>query len=325
MRFLITGSSGFIGSALMSYLLRKGYKVRGIDICEPFYEEHQPHWIRADILDKSQLEQSVIPFEPTHLVHLAARTDLGLNDDLQGFRENTDGVRNVLETCKMIPALRMASFASTILVCKVGDVPRTDEDYSPTTPYGESKMIGEKIVRESAESLKFSFCIIRPTSIWGYGYGSHYLDFFRAIAKSWYFHPGSVNNQAVYGYIGNCIYQIEKIMTANSEKVNQKVFYLGDYSPIELKDWVEMIHYELGKKKVKVMPNFIVRPVARFGDMLWRFGWKTVPLTSFRLGNMSTDQLYDTSLTQSVVGPLPYTLKDGVKETLTWLKERKEI
>jgi len=320
-KVLITGSSGFIGSALMTYLLRKGFSVMGIDINDPPYTGHRKFWKKVDILDKTSLHNAMIRFGPSHLVHLAARTDLGLDDDVEGFRANTEGVRNVLDICRILPELQMAIFASTILVCEPGYIPKADDDYYPTTPYGKSKVIGERIVRDADNDLNFTWSIIRPTSIWGPGYGSHYLDFFRTIARGWYFHPGKANNLTVYGYIGNAVYQIEKLMVANPDKVHGKVFYIGDYWPTRLKEWAALIHSELGKRKVKVLPDGLVRLVALCGDLLWHFGWKSVPLTTFRLGNMSRDRLYDTSAIQSIADDLPYSQMDGVRETILWLKE----
>jgi len=321
MKVLITGSSGFIGSALMTSLLQKGFSVMGIDISEPRYPEHRKFWRKVDILDKTSLHNAIVRFAPSHLVHLAARTDLGFDDDLEGFRANTEGVRNVLDICRNVQGLRMAIFASTILVCEPGYLHKADDDYYPTTPYGKSKVIGERIVREAANDLNFTWTIIRPTSIWGPGYGSHYLDFFRTIAKGWYFHPGKANNLTVYGYIGNTVYQIEKLMVANSDKVHDKVFYLGDYQPIRLKEWATMIHSEMGKGKVRVLPERLVRLAAPCGDLLWNLGWKSVPLTTFRVENMSKDRLYDTSAIQSIADDLPYSQMDGVRETILWLKE----
>lgn len=324
-KVLITGSSGFIGSALMTSLLQKGFSIMGVDIREPHYPEHRKFWRKVDILDKTSLHNVMVQFGPSHVVHLAARTDLGLDDDLDGFKANTEGVQNGLDVCKNLQGLRMVIFASTILVCEPGYTPKADDDYCPTTPYGKSKMIGEKIVRAAVNEVDFSWCIVRPTSIWGPGYGSHYLDFFRTIAKGWYFHPGKANNLTVYGYIGNTVYQIEKLMVANPNRVHGRVFYLGDYQPIRLKEWATMIHSELGKGKVRVLPDRLVSLAALCGDLLWNFGWKSVPLTTFRLENMSRDRLYDTSAIQSIADGLPYSQMDGVRETLLWLKENGQL
>lgn len=325
MRVLVTGSAGFIGSRLIQKLLDDRIDVLGIDIAEPKYDGHRGCWALADILDREGMEKIVRPFSPTHVVHLAARTDLGLDDTIEGFSANTVGVRNVVDLCVELPECQRAVFASTIIVCKPGHMPKSDTEFCPTTPYGESKVIGEQILRKNAERMKFSWCIVRPTSIWGPGYGSHYLDFFRVIAKRRYFHPGKLDNAVVYGYLGNCVHQIEKLLKADSDQMDRRVFYLGDYWSTRLLEWAEAIHRELGYGRPKVVPEALARLAARCGDLLWRLGWKNVPLTSVRLKNMSADRLYDTSAIRELVGELPYTQGEAIQETIAWLREKGEI
>lgn len=325
MKILITGSSGFIGSAFLHHLINKGFEVKGLDLQEPRYKEHFPFWEKVDILDPVAIRKVFSSFQPSHLVHLAARTDLGLDSNLDGFKANIDGVRNVLDACIELKSLQIALFASTILVSEVGYLPKAIDDYHPTTPYGESKVIGENIIRGMPESVNFGWCIIRPTSIWGPGYGSHYINLFRTIAKGRYFHPGDADNLVTYGYIGNCVFQMEKLLHSGMSEIHKKTFYIGDYSPTRLKEWVGMIHRSLGRGKVYTLPGALSRVIANTGDMLWKCGWKNVPMTTFRLKNMSTDRLYDTKNLEAITGELPYSLESAVQETISWLKEKGEI
>lgn len=325
MKILVTGSSGFIGSALVEYFLKRGLTVKGIDIQEPRYKHHISFWENINILDAAALQNAFDRYKPSHVVHLAARTDLGLDSDLDGFKANTDGVRNILNACMTSKGLQRVIFTSTILICEVGYIPKTDDDYYPTTPYGESKVIGERIVRNIPIDASFIWCIIRPTSIWGPGYGSHYIDLFRTIAKGYYLHPGSLNNLVTYGYIGNCVYQIGKLLDTDSERIHRKTFYIGDYWPTRFKALVLMIHQEFGKGKFYQIPNIFVKLAAIIGDVLWKLGWKSVPMTSFRLKNLMTDRLYDTSNLEEITGMLPYNQLSAVKETISWLREKGEV
>src|SRR5688572_9329654 len=77
MRVLITGGSGFIGTNLVASLLAEGVPLVNLDVAEPLNQAHNGYWQQVDILDPARLTAAVQRFAPTHVVHLAARTDLG--------------------------------------------------------------------------------------------------------------------------------------------------------------------------------------------------------------------------------------------------------
>jgi len=320
-KVLVTGSSGFIGSALVTTLLAKGHSVLGLDIREPPLEDHSKVWRQIDIMDELQLHKVFESFQPTHCVHLAACKDPRLEDPPNGFAINTLGTEHVINACRATLSLDIALFASTILVCQIGYIPKNATDHNPTTPYGKSKAMNEELLRRSVAEDDFRWCIIRPTSIWGPGDNGPYMRFFRAIQKGWFFHPGRLDNRVTYGYIGNCVYQIEKIMSSDPRKVHAQVFYLGDYWQTSLKEWESMICHELGKSDVPVLPHCLLRMAARCGDLLRWMGWKDVPFNSFRLHNMSTDRSYDMTNTRELAGELPFSQLHGVRETIHWMDE----
>jgi hypothetical protein len=59
---------------------------------------------------------------------------------------------------------------------------------------------------------------------------------------------------------------------------------------------------------------------AKFGDLLKVFGLK-FPMTSFRLKNMTTDNVVDMSKTEGIVGKLPVERVKGIQNTLEWLND----
>ena len=61
------------------------------------------------------------------------------------------------------------------------------------------------------------------------------------------------------------------------------------------------------------------------GDTLKLLGWNDPPLTSFRLNNMLTGAHYPIEKTQAVVGELPFSLQEGVQETLEWMAQQRML
>ncbi len=64
----------------------------------------------------------------------------------------------------------------------------------------------------------------------------------------------------------------------------------------------------------------MLKTAAYFGDLLKLFNI-TFPMTSFRLKNMTTDNIIDLSETYNIAPNPPYSRIDGIKATLQWLKK----
>ncbi len=75
MRVLVTGGSGFIGTNLVATLSAADVDVINLDRVSPIYSKHASLWRRCDILDAARTATICRDFAPTHVVHLAARTD----------------------------------------------------------------------------------------------------------------------------------------------------------------------------------------------------------------------------------------------------------
>jgi nucleoside-diphosphate-sugar epimerase len=190
MRVLITGSSGFIGSHAMDSLLDQGIAVHGIDVLPTRLPRHHAHTSRVDLLDHDGLSRAVREFAPTEVMHLAAQTNWDrFTDPAVYYAPNTQGVENLIAAIRSTPTVRRAIFTSTQLVCHVNYRPTHDQDYAPTTHYGESKVQTEKIVR-AADGGGVEWCIARPTTIWGPRMKPHYQTFLNMVRRGLYFHVG---------------------------------------------------------------------------------------------------------------------------------------
>ncbi len=314
-KIIITGGSGFIGTNLVDKFSNDGHEVINFDINQPKLEKHFNFWKKIDINNYSTLNNSIIDFNPDYIVHLAARTDLNGNN-LSEYNANIQGVGNVIKSSNQLHALKKIIITSSMLVCHGGYKPKNQFDYSPTTTYGESKVETEKIVWANKPNCDWS--IIRPTSIWGPWFGIPYKNFFDMILAKKYFHIGNKSCTKTYGYVGNAIYQIEQILFSDTRDESNKVFYIGDYFPTNIEEWGNEIAHELGFK-IKKVPYFLIRMAALFGDSLKLIGIN-FPMTSFRLHNMTTDNIMDLSNTNKVAPNLPFSREDGVKLTLDWIK-----
>ncbi len=321
-RVLITGGSGFIGTNLMEHYINAQKEVVNIDIKPPRNSAHAKYWLDVDLLDSVRLKEAIEEFRPTVILHMGARTDLE-GASVDDYSANTIGVQNLIEAISRVPVERVI-FASSRLVCRIGYEPRHDNDYCPTTSYGYSKVLGEKIVRRESHRIRCPWVIVRPTSIWGPWFDVPYRSFFDIVSKGRYFHPGNQKIYKTFGFVGNVVHEIERLLHVDEHLVNKRTLYLADYEPIELKRFSEMICKEFNGPKIRSVPVFMLRLAAGIGDVSKTLGWKNPPLTSFRLNNLLTPMVHDLSELKKIVGPLPYPVEEGVSRTVGWLKTENE-
>lgn len=314
-RILITGGSGFIGTNLIETLRKKDAELLSIDIVEPKLKEHRTIWKQVDIREKDVLMKVVEKFQPDYVIHLAARTDLN-GGTLQDYDANMLGVSNILDALEQVPNLKQAVFASSMYVCEPGYMPKDFEDYAPHTLYGESKVETERLIKE--RNPQYTWSILRPTSIWGPWFGEPYNKFFHIVLNHMYFHMGKRACRKTYGYVDNAIYQILSILKADEPLVHRKVFYLGDYDPYDITEWANEIAKEAGIWIPRI-PYWCFVCAGWFGDLLKKFG-VAFPMTSFRLHNMTTDNVHNLEPIQRIAPNLPVARIDGTKRTLEWIR-----
>lgn len=314
-KIIITGGSGFIGTNVVDFYANKGWEVKNIDMVAPKYEGANKYWNECDFRDADKVAKIVKDFNPDYIIHLGARTDLD-GKTVDDYNSNTIGVENVLKAAAQIDGLKKILITSSMLVTHTGYYPKDQFDYCPTTKYGESKVITEKITWENKP--KCDWAILRPTSMWGAWFGIPYRNFFDMVKSRMYFHIGHKSCTKTYGYIENALYQIDQILMNDTTDESNKVFYLGDRPAIFIEEWANQIAHELGFKVPRV-PFWFVKCGAWFGDLLGICGIH-FPMTSFRLKNMSTDNIVNLDNTYKIAPNPPVDRITGIKRTLEWMK-----
>jgi nucleoside-diphosphate-sugar epimerase len=238
----------------------------------------------------------------------------------EDYAVNLAGVDNVIAAVEAAPACERVIFASTRLICPVYSPSTHLWDYRPPNLYGSSKVEGEKLVRQSC--LRVPWIIVRPTGIWGPGFRSpSYRDFFVQVQRGQYFHIRGITPTRTFGYVGNTAYQMLRLAEAPLEQVARSVHYLGDYQPLQVRVWADMIAHQFGRPSLRELPRSVARGAAMVGDLLGRVGLYQLPLNSSRFRNITADSVYDLSALAQVAPDLPHTLETGTELTTRWMRD----
>jgi len=315
MKLLVTGGSGFIGTNLIDMLLERHVDFSNLDIKLPPKPQHRPHWQKCDILDFDLTMSMFEKFQPTHVVHLAARTDTNSND-LDDYKVNTEGTANILQCIKATPSVQRVIITSSQFVYGPPGVPEHDEDYKPIGAYGRSKVIIEQLTRSAG--LNCTWTIVRPTNIWGPWHPRYPKEFWLVLKKGLYVHPAGKSAIRSYGYVRNIVYQTMKILEVSPAWIDKKVYYLGD-PPIRLLDWVNGFSMAITGKPARIIPRWFLKVLAITGSAVGILGFR-FPIRLSRYRSMTEDYISPVDSTITAFGKPPYSLEDGINETVIWLK-----
>ncbi len=162
-RMVITGASGFIGRALLE-TFKHSWIIHGMGRRSQVRSGAAIHpnirWYQLDICDRERLAavfRGIRGEGPVDVVvHLAAHYDFTGKDDPEYWRTNVDGLRNILDECRLLrPELFV--FASSVAGCRFpprGECVDEDTPLDGDHVYAVTKRIGEEMLAEYRESFR---------------------------------------------------------------------------------------------------------------------------------------------------------------------------
>ena len=323
MKLLVTGCSGFIGTNLLNAIGGDFDEIVNVSKEAPMVEEHRCFWRECDILDAEKLRAILVEEQPEIVIHFAARVDCDESTTVEkGYAVNVEGTGYLLDAVGACGSVERLVITSSQFVCRAGCMPESETEFDPETVYGESKAITERMTRERDPDCLWT--IVRPTNVWGPFHRRYAREFWKVLDRGWYVHPGYPAPTRSYAYVGNVVWQLQQILKAPAAVVHRKVFYLGD-RPVDIFKWIDGFHREItGRAKMRVIPFWMVKLLARIGDGISAVTKKPFYITSSRLRSMTTDYLTPMGPTFEAFGEPPYSLEEGIRETAKWFKSRRD-
>jgi UDP-glucose 4-epimerase len=266
---LITGSNGFIGSALFSYLKESGVKVRGtlrkkLDAPEFLEDYYYVGELNSNTSWKDSLSNVKTVVHTAAIVHREAKKES--KEILETYREvNTAGTINLAKQSAEEGVKRFI-FISTIKVN--GESTSTDNQFkdsdhpNPIDAYSISKFEAELGLQEIAQQTEMEVVIIRPTLIYGPGVKANFLSLFNFVSKNYPLPFGLVkNNRRSFLYIDNLLNLI-KVCIDHPNAANQ-LFLVSDDSSFSTYELISMMRRALNQNpRLFNVPLFLFKLAA---------------------------------------------------------------
>lgn len=184
MRWLITGSAGFIGYHVAAHLLNLGHEVAGVDGMTPYYDvslkEKRHALLReagrftslcAMIESSEKIAAFTTNFAPEVVLHLAGQAGVrfSLVDPGAYVKGNVLGGYSVLELCRAIRPKHVLIASTSSVYGDSGDFPlvETAQTDWPLTPYAASKKALEVVAHTYSHLWDLPITICRFFTVYG--------------------------------------------------------------------------------------------------------------------------------------------------------------
>ena len=320
---LVTGSSGFLGSALVGRLLADGLSVRAM-VRSPTKGEalaaQGAEVVVGEITDEAAVRGAV---EGASVVyHLAGRL-LAPGVSPTVYRAtHVDGTRLLLRCCGEEPSVERLVHCSTTGVLGITGERPADEDapFHPTNVYEATKAEAELAVRERWRD-GVPAVVARPGLVYGPG-DLHLLPFFRSVLRR-RFRP--IGRKPVWLhpiYIDDLVDGL--VRCGAQDSALGECFHLAGREPVPLAGLADAIATAGGTPVPSGhIPLPAAQAVAAIGDRLPRAVRRSAPLTSSRLEFLTHSRMYDVSKAERVLGfTAPTNLETGTVLSMAWYREQ---
>jgi len=223
-KILITGATGNLGGVLKSDLIKNNYDV----LCLTKRKIKSKREIYGDLNDYYSLLNATKDINI--VIHLAGVIN-GSKKLLN--KVNIQGTKNLINVCERNKVKKIIFISSL--------------DVKLETPYGISKLKAEEIIKNS----KLKYIILRPCVIYGKGFKKG-INLLVKILKKMFIIPiiGSGKNLYQPLYVEDLVLLIKQIIDKN--KFNNKTYFLGGKTTINMNQLIDLICLNLKKKVIKI-------------------------------------------------------------------------
>jgi len=303
---LVTGTSGWLGKRLVSYLQKKNHLVR------PF---------KGDVTQPDDCETFCKNAQNSTLIHTAGVIHPGKVKDF--YAVNVIGTENIIKAAIKNNLKRVVIISSNSPIgCNASNQTLFDETsaYNPYMHYGKSKMAMEKMCKQYQNNI--DLVIIRPPWFYGPDQPPRQTLFFNMIRTGKFPLIGNGQNLRSMVYIDNLCDGIWLAATVDAAKNN--TYWIADKHPYSMLTIVNTIkelldtEFQLNVSNRQIKLPYFVGTVAEYTDKLLQ-ACGVYQQKIHVLSELNKTIACSTQKAQKELGYAPkVALKDGMRQSIQW-------
>ena len=309
---LVTGASGFVGTAVCRRLLEDGHAVRAAVRAAALID--LPHGAEAFAVgDIGPDTDWTLALRGIHsVIHLAARTHVlreTAADPLAEYNRINLYATERLARAAVVAGVQRFVFMSSIKVNGERTPGQAYTERDPPRPedaYGVSKWEAEQALWRATLGTATEAIVLRPPLVYGPGVKGNFLRLLHAVARGWPIPLGAVSNRRSMIYLGNLVDAVLACMAA--PEAAGRTYLVSDGEDVSTPELIRAAAAALG-----VRPRLLSCPVALLALAAGLAGRRS------ELEKLTGSLRVDSSCIRDELGWRPrYTLAQSLEETARW-------
>ena len=319
MNILVTGGSGFLGSAICRQLTATGHQVSSFQrspseqLSRIGVTCHQ-----GDIRDAAAVERAAGDCDA--IIHCAALAAIWGDGDL--IREiNVGGTANVIEACRKHGVRHLVYTSSPSVVLTGEDIEGGDESLpyiaDPLTDYAASKIEAEGLVRE-ANAPRLQTVVLRPHLMWGPG-DNHFLPrLIERAMKDRLFLPAPEKKSDLVYVENSARAHVQALQElAATGRCAGKVYFVTNNAPQPQGEFVLRLLEAAGvSARIRSIPPKLAKLAGSMMERCWKLfrAESEPPLTRFLAAQLCASHWFDGSAARRDFGYVaPISIDQGLQ------------
>lgn len=278
-KVLMTGGSGFIGSHFHRFVAEE--TIVNLDLVAPTFP-CKSFYAGGDVRQADSVDAILTQYPCRTIISLAAEhKDFGVGKEAY-FRTNEYGTQVICDAASKHGIKKIVFFSSVAVYGASSEITTEETPPAPISPYGESKLAGEQILRRwASEDATRSAIIMRPTVVFGVRNVANMLRLIIQIDKNRYANIGAADIIKSIAYVDNVAQAVLHLM--GQMRPGVEVYNYADEPQLKVHEITNIIARSLGRRQPASVPYPLAYVLGLPFDLAISLTGRDLPVSTARI------------------------------------------